>query len=96
MICPSTAALFIGDAKETETPGNVATFGRLRWYASAVTGASDPGRRIVFALAVPCTHDSRSFAARLVVAVSPRLRAGAPTTTRIGDMTVVAVLAIVA
>ncbi len=47
--CPRNGALFLGDAKDTETPGCMATRARLRWYC---VGAISCSRPTVLALAV--------------------------------------------
>lgn len=93
--CPATAALFLGDAKETERPGNAATYGRLRWYALAAAATSRPGRRITVALAVPGERQTRPFERLLARAMLAGLWPGIPTTTWIGDTAVIAVNAIV-
>jgi hypothetical protein len=95
MTCPATGALFLGDAKETETAGNLATFRRLHWYAVAAAAVSRPGRRVVFALAVPGTRESTSFQDLLDAALAATLRGETATTTEIGDMAVIAVVAAV-
>ncbi len=53
-MCPSTAQLFVGDAKATESSKCAATMRRLRWYSIAIAGMSVGGATTV-ALAVPVT-----------------------------------------
>lgn len=50
-VCPRSGAVFLGDAKDTETPGCDATRARLRWY---VLGSRTvcAGRSLTIALAV--------------------------------------------
>jgi hypothetical protein len=48
-------ALFMGDAKATETPGNSETYERLRHYADFLSGWVESGRTGVLALIVDVT-----------------------------------------
>lgn len=48
-------AVFVGDAKATETPGNSETFERLSNYAKFLTAWTETGLTAVFALAVDTT-----------------------------------------
>jgi hypothetical protein len=50
---PTDGSLFVGDAKATETPGNVETFIRLSGYARSVALWLAGGLPGVFALVVP-------------------------------------------
>lgn len=48
----SDGSLFVGDAKATETPGNLETFGRLNRYATFIGGWLQEGGTAVLALIV--------------------------------------------
>lgn len=55
-------ALFLGDAKATETPGCAATFARLRWYAAGLRTLASRIEWALVALAVeagPCVPEWR-------------------------------------
>ena len=49
-------AVFVGDAKATETPGNCETYERLRHYADFLSGWVESGRAGVLALTVEVTE----------------------------------------
>jgi hypothetical protein len=53
--------LFVGDAKETETPGSWATRQRLGRYATAVAPAALAGADVIFAVAHPSSMTGKQW-----------------------------------
>lgn len=86
--CPCNGALFIGDAKDTETPGCAATRARLRWYC--VGAASYPRVPVVMALAVSAEASVRGWRAAVVHAArAAGCRVTLWGTTALGDTKVI-------
>ncbi len=86
--CPRTGALFVGDAKDTETPGCTATRARLRWYCVGV--ASRTRVPAVMALAVSAEASVPGWRAALVRAArATGCRVTLWRTTALGDTVVI-------
>jgi hypothetical protein len=89
-ICPSTGAMFLGDAKQTEDPGCAATLRRLRWYGIAMASMPRQAYPFTVALAVPAGSCGAGWARALVLSVDGRMVCDPPSETLIGGTIIVA------
>lgn len=89
-ICPGNGALFLGDAKHTETAGCRATRARLRWYG-LIALSLHARRTITVALAVPAGASIADWQEVLVRAVAADTVCASPKTTSLGDTVVITV-----
>lgn len=88
-VSPAGRALFLGDAKATETAGCAATFTRLRWYATGLPSVEPELEYALVALAVDDGPTVREWEHALALAFGAYTVTGARTSIASLDETAV-------